>query len=106
MEKRSRAPEDLGALVGAHGSDIANLIAVDVWGDLAFEIGLVLDNPGDDEPPTAATGDLDRFRCAFFGMNAAKEEQAAIRILPRLNIPDHIGSSVGAGSHSGRAISL
>ncbi len=71
-------PRTSARLSGPTDPEIANPIAVDVWGDLAFEIGPVLDNPGDDEPPTAATGDLDRFRCAFFGMNAAKEQQAAI----------------------------
>ncbi|GAG30389.1 unnamed protein product, partial [marine sediment metagenome] len=35
MEKRIRSTENLCALVGAHRSEIANLIVVDVWGDLA-----------------------------------------------------------------------
>ena len=75
MEQGVRRSEHAGSLGGAHRSEVADLLAVDVRLDLTAEVLLVLDDAGDVEPPAGSTGHLDRRRRALVGMDAAEEQQ-------------------------------
>ena len=84
--QQCRAPPRTSRLFGAHRADVAHAVVVDVRRDLALEVVPILNDPGDDQPPARAAGDLDRFRRALLGVDAAEEQQVVVRIRPQFEL--------------------
>ena len=58
-----------------HWSDIKEILTVEIGFDLVPEIGLILDNAGDDQAASAQASNLDGQMNAFIRVNPAEENQ-------------------------------
>src|SRR6202521_773476 len=76
MQQRAGLAKRPGSWRSTDRPEIRYPVAVDARGDPPFEIVLVLDDAGHDQPPVRTARRLDRLRRTLVGMNTAEEQQA------------------------------
>ena len=89
MKQRAGLGEEFILALHIHGADVPNLPIFEVRLHLVAEVGLVLNDAGDEERPAAAAGHLNREMDAFVGVDASEEDEViAARLLQRVEGAD------------------